>query len=100
RAFIDGGMHGEMAWLAQHRDARERLDGDAILPGAKSVVCLARRYAGPAGTEDHPDLARTIARYARGRDYHNGMRKKLRKLAALARTLEEGARARPLCDEE
>jgi epoxyqueuosine reductase len=101
RAFVDGGMHGEMAWLADHASARERLDGEAILPGAKSVVCLARRYARSADAEsDDADVARTIARYARGRDYHNGMRKKLRKLAALVRTLGDGVRARPLCDEE
>jgi epoxyqueuosine reductase len=99
RAFIDHGMHGEMGWLAENAAARERLDGDAILPGAKSVVCLARRYA--RGNDDAArGIAGSIARYARGRDYHNGMRKKLRKLAALLRTLGEGVRARPLCDEE
>jgi epoxyqueuosine reductase len=42
-AFVAGGMHGEMSWLAKHREGRMRLDGDAILPGARSVVCLARR---------------------------------------------------------
>jgi epoxyqueuosine reductase len=92
RTFIDAGMHGDMKWLADYDDARERLDGDHILPGAKTVICLARRY----GRKDDGDGP--IARYARGRDYHNGMRKKLRKLAVLARKL--GGAARPLCDEE
>jgi epoxyqueuosine reductase len=90
-----------MGWLAENADARERLDGEHVLPGAKSVVCVARSYARSAESEaGDADTARTIARYARGRDYHNGMRKKLRKLAALVRTLAPGARARPLCDEE
>src|SRR5262249_18003347 len=40
---------------------------------------------------------RMIARYARGRDYHNGVRKKLRRLAAFVRGL--GADARPLIDD-
>jgi len=43
--FVEAGMQGEMGWLAKHRDARARLDGDQILAGAKSVVCLARSYA-------------------------------------------------------
>lgn len=99
--FLRDGRHGEMSWLAELPEARRRLDGEHVLPGAKSVVCVARRYA-RSETEEaaDPPVAKRIARYARGRDYHNGMRKKLRKLAAFARGLEEGARARPLCDEE
>ena len=93
-SFVAHGMHGEMQWLADLPEARKRLDGEHILPGAKTVVCLARRY-GRAADPDGP-----IARYARGRDYHNGMRKKLRKLAAFARTLGAGVTARPLCDQE
>lgn len=105
RAFVDAGMHGEMQWLAGEPSARERLDGEAILPGARSVICLARRYASNAEEEARTaPTARAIARYARGRDYHNGMRKKLRKLAAFLRTFVddrgEPVRARPLCDQE
>jgi epoxyqueuosine reductase len=100
-AFVADGKHGEMSWLAMLPEARRRLDGDHVLPGARTVICLARRYA--RSVEDEladPEMAQGIARYARGRDYHNGMRKKLRKLAALARTLGDDVRARPLCDEE
>ncbi len=105
-AFLADGHQGEMGWLADLPEARRRLDGEHVLPGAKSVICLARRYARPAAEEaSDPATARAIARYARGRDYHNGMRKKLRKLASLARALGEEANgvpagARPLCDEE
>ena len=100
-AFVEAGKQGEMAWLAANREARRRVDGEHVLPGARTVICLARRYA--RATEDDeadPETARSIARYARGRDYHNAMRKKLRKLAALVRTLAEDVRARPLCDQE
>ncbi len=103
-AFVDQGMHGTMEWLARSRDARRRLDGEEILAGAKSVICLARKYGRPANEEDEdPELARSIARYARGRDYHNGVRKKLRTLAKYVRRLgteAEPVHARPLCDEE
>jgi epoxyqueuosine reductase len=102
-AFVGAGMHGEMGWLARHRHARERLDGDAILPGARSVVCLARRYQRPAGDENEdPETARTIARYARGRDYHGFLRQRVRRLASFIRTLgdaEHPVRARPISDD-
>jgi epoxyqueuosine reductase len=103
-AFVDEGKHGGMAWLAASREARRRLDTDHILEGAKSVICVARRYGRCIEDEaQDPELARSIARYARGRDYHNGLRKKLRQLARLVRTLgtpEAPAHARPLCDQE
>lgn len=106
-AFLRDGKEGEMSWLASSKQARERVDGDAILPGAKTVICLARRYSRPESEEERdPELAKRIARYARGRDYHNGMRKKLRKLASFVRDLapasasEDVIQARPLCDEE
>jgi epoxyqueuosine reductase len=100
-AFVADGKQGEMQWLASLPEARQRLDGEHVLPGARSVLCVARRYARSEEEEaSDPESAKAIARYARGRDYHNGMRKKLRRLASFARTLSEGARARPLCDEE
>jgi epoxyqueuosine reductase len=113
-AMVRAGMHGEMEWLGRQeiRRVRERLDGAGILPGAKSVVCVARRY-GPAGTDarfDHQipegdalETTRSIARYARGRDYHGFLRRRLRRLAGFVRSLggaEGEVAARPLCDEE
>jgi epoxyqueuosine reductase len=104
RAFVGAHMHGEMGWLARHGDVRERLDGEGILPGAKSVVCVARRYQRPPELEAaDPDTARSIARYARGRDYHRFLRRRLRRLATFVRSLgttDQPVRARPLCDEE
>lgn len=97
--FVAEGKHGSMRYLADEVDARRSLDGDAILPGAKSVVCVARPYArGRAAEEGDPPTARRIARYARGQDYHSHFRKKLRLLAKFIRTL--GGDARPLCDVE
>ncbi|MFO0617761.1 MAG: tRNA epoxyqueuosine(34) reductase QueG [Polyangiaceae bacterium] len=99
--FVDRGMHGVMDWLARDADARRTLDGPAILPGARSVISVARPYArSPSAEARDPDVARLIARYARGQDYHNHFRKKLRLLAKFVRTLGEGVEARPLCDVE
>lgn len=103
-AFVGDGLHGDMAWLARDAALRERLDGDGILMGAKSVVCVARRYPNEAraSTEDGDALS-GIARYARGRDYHRFLRRRLRRLATFLRSLgtaERPVHARPLCDEE
>jgi epoxyqueuosine reductase len=87
-----------MAYLAEAREARRRLDTAAILEGAKSVVCVAERYAGP-GDAPAQGTSSLIARYARGSDYHNHLRRRLRRLAAFIRTLAEGTRARPMSDD-
>jgi epoxyqueuosine reductase len=100
-AFIAAGKHGRMGYLARNAEARRRLDTSAILEGAKSVICVGRRYGRSAADEakDGP-LVRSIARYARGQDYHNHLRKKLRSLAAFVSSLGPGVRARALCDIE
>ncbi|MEZ4440916.1 MAG: tRNA epoxyqueuosine(34) reductase QueG [Polyangiaceae bacterium] len=92
--FIAVGRHGEMSYLADHVEARRRLDHDAILPGARTVICLARRYDRDDSTD--PPLAKRIARYARGQDYHGFLRKRLGRLAATLR--QAGHDARALCD--
>jgi epoxyqueuosine reductase len=100
QAFVAAGMHGDMGWLAENAEARRRVDGDEILAGAKSVICLARRYQ--RDDAEDPPTARAIARYARGQDYHNFLKKKVRRLAAFCRSLgtpEAPVHARPLCDD-
>lgn len=95
-AFLDSGFEGSMDWLREGREVRRRLDTSDMLAGAQSVVCLARNYHRDDDAKD-TGLAPHIARYARGRDYHNVVRRKLRQLAAFIRKL--GAEARPLIDD-
>lgn len=94
--FVQQGMHGTMHWLAKYGDVRRSLAHEGILPGAKSVICVAQRYASPGsgatGVLPH------IARYARGRDYHDHFRKLLRKLAAELRLMYPGSHSRPMVD--
>lgn len=42
RSWIDAGQHGTMGWLARNPERRTHLD--TVLPGARSVVCLAVVY--------------------------------------------------------
>ncbi|HEY8086787.1 MAG TPA: tRNA epoxyqueuosine(34) reductase QueG, partial [Polyangiaceae bacterium] len=100
-AFIAAGMAGEMTWLGDHRGVRARLDGEGMLVGARTVVCLARRYSG--GDDDASETARSIARYARGRDYHKFLRRRLKRLASLLRSMgteAEPVHARVFCDDD
>ena len=71
--------------LPKYAAVRRRVDTGDILEGARTVVCVARRYQ----RDDSADagIARRVARYARGHDYHNALRKKLRQLAAFVRSL-------------
>jgi epoxyqueuosine reductase len=99
--FVDAGLHGCMGYLAENREVRRAANSDGMLAEAKTVICLARRYDRANEAEDS-ELAKLIARYARGRDYHSVVRRKLRQLAAFLRrqgTLEAPVLARPLCDD-
>ncbi len=96
-AFVEAKMAGEMTYLEANVGTRRRLDEDTILAGAKSVICVGKRYA--RAPEGRSGLGPRIARYARGQDYHNFLRKKLRRLADYVRRLGPDVRARPICDE-
>lgn len=100
QAFVDAGFHGQMAYLATHRDVRRSLLGSAILDGARSVICVADRYATrePRTVDNRAAVVRLIARYARGFDYHDHLRRRLRSLADCVRQTFPGTQARPLCD--
>ena len=87
--YIARGYHGEMAWLAE--SFARRAAPEALWPAAKSAVVLGMSYA-PAG--DPLALTRrrergNVSVYARGRDYHEVMKKQLR---LLARWLGESGR--------
>ena len=92
RGWLAEKQHGEMAWL--ERNADKRVEPQKVLPGAKSVICLAVSYA----TSDerrvasdkaqptqprHPlsDTRHTtgiIARYSQFADYHDVLAEKLK----------------------
>ena len=74
--WLDQGRHGQMAWFERHR-ARV-LDPTLIAPQAHSLLVVGSAHSRPA--VELPDGGR-VARYAAGRDYHNVMTRRLRKLA-------------------
>lgn len=84
--WIELGKHGEMAWL--ERNPHRRCDPREVLPGCRTVICLALNYF-PGNNpfpENHPGGYR-IARYAWNNDYHDLIEKKLRELDQKLQTL-------------
>jgi len=79
-AFLTSGQHGDMEWM--ERTVERRRDPRGLWPDARSVIVLGSNY-GP----DHDPMANLAARdranisvYARNRDYHDLVKKRLKQL--------------------
>ena len=80
-AFLEAGHHGQMGWMAER--AGWRGDPAVLWPEARSIVMLAESYTpehDPLAVLAHPDRA-AISVYAQGRDYHDVVKKRLKRLA-------------------
>ncbi len=86
--WLARGFHAAMKWMAATSEIRQ--DPRKKLPGARSVVVLARNYYSPSPAAN--ERAGRVARYAWGRDYHRVLRKPLRELAAFIESLEPETR--------
>jgi epoxyqueuosine reductase len=79
--FLARGYHGDMGWLARNEERRG--DPQTLWPEARSVVVLGVNY----GPDEDPlaALARpeegAVSVYARGRDYHDTLKRRLKTLA-------------------
>ncbi|HPE47920.1 MAG TPA: tRNA epoxyqueuosine(34) reductase QueG [Hyphomonas sp.] len=80
-AFVAAGRHGTMDWMETTLERRKAPTG--MWPDAKSAVVVAMNY-GP-NHDPMETLAQrktgNISVYARGRDYHDTLKKKLKQLA-------------------
>ncbi|MDW4498189.1 tRNA epoxyqueuosine(34) reductase QueG [Sulfitobacter sp. D35] len=80
-AFVAAGYHGQMGWMAERMHWRG--DPAALWPAARSVVMLVESYApdyDPLEVLGRRDRA-AISAYAQGRDYHDVVKKRLKRLA-------------------
>lgn len=77
------GMAGEMRYLADRR-AELRNDPRALLPSARSIICVGKLYNGPQPYSIRFNECERawISRYAWGEDYHDILRNGLRRLCA------------------
>jgi epoxyqueuosine reductase len=90
QGWLSAGRHGSMDYMEETAAVRSNPKHAGMLPSARSVIVLATAFArGEPVTGPAPGR---IARYAQGRDYHNLLEKRGRKLAAMLRA--EGHTAR------
>jgi epoxyqueuosine reductase len=78
--FVALGRHGQMAWMADRMAWRG--DPAALWPEARSVVMLAENYGpshDPLAVLEQPERA-AISVYAQNRDYHDLVKKRLKRV--------------------
>lgn len=94
RRWLARGDHAGMGWMARRVAVRE--DPAPLLPDARSALCVALQYW-PLEGEEEPegDLWPRVARYARGRHYHDVMGRRLKALAAKISDAFPGCGTRP-----
>lgn len=79
-AFVAAGHHGQMGWMAERMGWRG--DPAALWPEAKTVIMLAEVYTpeeDPLAVLDARNRA-AVSVYAQGRDYHDLVKKRLKRL--------------------
>lgn len=81
--WIDEGRHGPMGYLETRLEMR--LDPAVLIPGARTLICVADRYSdGRRDTLGRP-LHGRVGRYARGGDYHVTLRRRLESVRDVCR---------------
>lgn len=74
--WLSQDYQADMAWM----DNPRRQDIRQVLPGARSLICVALNYYTSHRHSDDPSHGK-ISRYAWGRDYHRVLQKRLKPLA-------------------
>ena len=84
RRWLANEYHGEMGYMARPDRVSRREDLEMILPGVRSLVCVALDYstAGPPKDILEAPSRGRISNYAWGVDYHDVMTPRLMELAA------------------
>ncbi len=91
--WLAEGRHAAMDWLA--REPEKRSDPRRLLDEAQTVMVVGANYFSDAQPESEENR---IARYARARDYHNVLPKRLRKVMRAAQALDPGLRFKVCVD--
>jgi epoxyqueuosine reductase len=105
--WIEQDMHGTMAYMAAPEHVAGRRDVRALAENARTIVVVALAYAKGSLADDRPGGAASsvlpirglVARYARGKDYHGIIKRRLYALAqALSDHIGRPVAARPCTD--
>ena len=79
REWLQSGGHATMQYMENYED--KRLDPRLLMPGVKSIICVALNY-----TPETP--VKGFANYAIGKDYHDIVKQKLYQLAQILAPLQ------------
>ena len=82
---VKSGQMDGLPWFTESRVRRGSVPQE-LLPGARSIICLGLSYLDPEDEEKTGSGAGNVARYARVKDYHRAMK---RRMKAFVRGLEE-----------
>jgi epoxyqueuosine reductase len=98
QAFVAAGYHGQMGWMAERMEWRGA-PAD-LWPAARSVVMLAENYGpahDPMAVLQQRDRA-AISVYAQNRDYHDVVKKRLKRLGRWLIAQSPGAEIKVFVD--
>lgn len=91
--WLARGHHASMGWMENWPE--KRVDPRELVPGCRSVVCVAMVYR--QGGPSEPPGTR-VAAYARGEDYHRVLKDRLHDLLGFCRELDPSVEGRPYVD--
>lgn len=92
--WLTKGYHGDMSYMTRNKEMR--LDPTLLVSGAKSIICLAYNYY---DAQENKLDAPKVAMYARGKDYHHVLKKKLKLLwKEIKCTIDSNAHGRYFVD--
>ena len=95
--WLGAGKHGDMDYLQEQ--VADRLDPQRLLTGAVSLILVADQYAVRGGAKEKEETGRgRVARYARGRDYHDFVKRRLHNVADALRPDFPGHKFRTCVD--
>ncbi len=95
REWLNRGYHASMKWMACNGE--KRIDPRLLLPGAKSIVCVAMNYYSSPKHGCDP-AAGKISRYAWGDDYHDIVTTQLEELSEFIRSQVPSSKAKLYVD--
>ena len=98
RSWIAGGYHGSMRYLARNESMKYR--PQEVMHGCRSVIVAGMNYfqeADRTAGKTAPQTGR-VARYAWGRDYHNALGKRLKRVVRALRERHPGEQFRAFVD--
>ncbi|PLS22720.1 tRNA epoxyqueuosine(34) reductase QueG [Neptunicoccus cionae] len=96
--FVGDGRHGQMGWMAERMNWRG--SAAALWPEARSVIMLAENYGpdhDPLEALAHKDRA-AISVYAQNKDYHDVVKKRLKRVGRWLIEQADGAEIKVFVD--